>query len=100
MRSYGVYRYTEHTIVDESDLQKEFEKIRKQGHASDAEENTVGGRCFGVPLLAESETVFAALSLSMPTNRHQSESEQQDIISALKASATKIVRTFGLTPAR
>ena len=100
VRSYGVYRYTEHTIVDEGDLQKEFEKVRKEGYANDAEENTQGGRCFGVPLLADFETVFAALSLSMPTNRHQSESEQQGIISALRASATKIVRTFGLTPSR
>ena len=52
------------TIVDESDLQQEFEEIRRRGHAADAEENTPGGRCHGVPLLDGSGTAFAALSVS------------------------------------
>ncbi len=100
VRSYGVYRYTEYTIVDEGELQKEFEKIRAQGYATDAEENTSGGRCFGVPLLTGSEAVFAALSISMPTNRHKLESEQKEIVKALKAAAARIVKAFGLTAAK
>ncbi len=100
VRSYGVYRYTDHTIVDEGELQPEFEKIRRLGYATDAEENTAGGRCFGVPLLDDSGAVYAALSLSMPTNRHKLEGEQKEIVKALKAGAAKIVRVFGLTPAK
>ena len=97
VRSYGIYRYTEKTIVDESDLQQEFEEIRRRGHAVDAEENTSGGRCHGVPLLDGSGTAFAALSVSMPTSRHKTESAQQRIVEALKESAENIVREFGST---
>ncbi len=97
VRSYGIYRYTEHTVIDESDLQQEFEEIRHRGHATDAEENTKGGRCYGVPLLDRSGTAFAALSVSMPTSRHKTESVQQRIVEALKESAENVVREFDLT---
>lgn len=96
VRSYGIYQYTEKTIVDESELQQEFEEIRRLGHAADAEENTKGGRCHGAPLLDSSGTAFAALSVSMPTNRHKAANAQQRIVEALKQSAENIVREFSL----
>lgn len=94
VRSYGIYGYTEHTIVDESRLQQEFEEIRRQGHAVDAEENTLGGRCLGAPLLDKSGTAFAALSVSMPTGRHKTEGMQRRIVEALRESVENIVREF------
>lgn len=94
VRSYGIYRYTANTIVDESRLQQEFEDIRCRGHAVDAEENTLGGRCLGAPLLDGSGTAFAALSVSMPTSRHKTESMQRRIVEALRESVEVVVREF------
>ena len=50
-----------------------------------------------MPLLDGSGTAFAALSVSMPTSRHKTESAQQRIVEALKESAENIVREFGST---
>ncbi len=71
--SYGLQRYTDYTITDESALREEFEKIRKQGYAFEREESTWDGCCYGTPVFVDGGKrqgpVVAAISLSMPKSR-------------------------------
>ena len=50
LRSYGVYRFTEHTITDRTDLDREYARVREQKFATDLEESVSDGHCFGVPI--------------------------------------------------
>ncbi len=68
LRSYGLQRFTRHTIVDEEDLGRELDRIRKRGWSEDAEESTDEGCCFGAPIFVGDE-VRAALSVSIPKSR-------------------------------
>jgi len=43
---------------------KELERIRDQGYALDNEENSLGARCFGVPIFNQSDEVEASLGVS------------------------------------
>ncbi|MGB6197992.1 MAG: IclR family transcriptional regulator [Candidatus Acidiferrales bacterium] len=69
LHSYGFLRFTSNTITDELALRENFELIRRQGHAFDAEESTPDGCCFAVPLVIAPYGAIAALSLSMPKSR-------------------------------
>ncbi len=68
LRSYGLHRFTKHTITDENELVREFEQIRAKGWSTDKEESTDEGCCFGAPVFVQGE-VRAALSVSIPQPR-------------------------------
>ena len=48
VRSYGIHRFTEHTVTDEVELKLEFERVRSRGYSTDEEESVLEGCCFGV----------------------------------------------------
>jgi len=90
IRSYGLYRFTEHTITDRNQLQREFDKARELGFAADREESVADGYCFAVPIMAPNGEVPAGISVSLPKLRIRN-SEQEDMFAkALKATAAKI----------
>ncbi len=62
-------RFTDHTIVNRSDLDQELERIRASGYAVDNEEHEIGVRCVAAPVCDNSGEVVAALSISMPSVR-------------------------------
>src|SRR5579875_2050717 len=76
LRSMGVYRFTNHTITDPTELAHEFERIRMQKFAVDREESVKDGCCFGVPIIGESEEVLAAISVSIPKVRLRDEKQE------------------------
>lgn len=94
LRSYGLTRYTENTFVDEQTIEDEYEKIRARGYAFDAEETTLGGFCFGAPILFAPGKVGAAISLSMPKSRLRDDEGRQRIIRALTRAAEEISQTL------
>jgi len=90
IRSYGLYRFTPQSIIDEGDLAREYEAIRNQGFALDREESVSDGCCFAVPILGQSGDVAAAISASIPKVRIRSEAHEQAIVDALRATAANI----------
>lgn len=89
--SYGTTIFTPHTISDRRQLEEYFETIRATGISCDDEENTLGGFCYGVPIMLPGRPVYAAISLSMPKPRlPQEEAGRQKIIDALHCAATEI----------
>jgi IclR family acetate operon transcriptional repressor len=92
LRSFKIYRFTDHTITDLRELTSEFEVIRKQRFAVDREECAYDGICFSVPVFGPTEEVSAAISLSMPKFRLRGKEHEESIIAALRATAAKLSR--------
>jgi IclR family acetate operon transcriptional repressor len=90
LRSYGLHRFTASTITDESELKSEFERIRERGYATEKEESTPDGFCFGAPVWHE-ERVIASISLAFPKMRLPARKDQDALIQSL----TALTRTTG-----
>jgi len=65
----GLHRFTDNTITDRAQLQKELEGVRQNGFAIDNEEHEVGVKCVAAPVRNNGGQVFAALSISIPSVR-------------------------------
>jgi DNA-binding IclR family transcriptional regulator len=95
LQSYGFLRFTPNTITDELALRENFELIRKQGHAFDAEESTPDGCCYAVPVVIEPYGAIAALSLSMPKSRLPQGARAEKMVDTLIEAAHQIARDLG-----
>lgn len=69
IRSKGMPRFTNSTIVAEEPLLVHLERVRQQGFALDNRENELHGRCIAAPILSGDRQVMAALSISGPLPR-------------------------------
>lgn len=65
----GLQAYTVNTITGLSALEREYARIRKRGFAFDNEELQLWIRCVAAPIRNASGRVFAAISVSGPTQR-------------------------------
>jgi len=92
IRSYGIHRFTEHTITDEVELKQEFERIRALGFSTDPEESVLEGCCFGVPILDGDGLSIAAISVSAPKMRMRDEQLQKRIVATLRRAADGVSR--------
>jgi IclR family acetate operon transcriptional repressor len=90
LRSYGLWRFTEHTVVDRNELDREYSRVCGQGFAVDREETVSGGNCFGVPIRGASNEVAAALSVSVPKGRVLDAKHEKAIVAAVKGTADRI----------
>ena len=90
LRSYGMYRFTEHTITDRTELDREFARVREQSFAVDLEESVYDGHCFAVPIFGSEGDVGAAVSLSLPKSRERDAEHRKAILAALRATADQI----------
>jgi DNA-binding IclR family transcriptional regulator len=61
--------FTRNTLHSLSALEKELEKVRKQGYATDNEEAEVGVRCVAAGIRDDAGALVAGLSLSAPAER-------------------------------
>ncbi len=82
--TYGIHAFTSQTIVDATELDEEFRRVRQQGFAVDREESAPDGCCFGAPIWTSRDHADAALSLSLPKVRLSDESK---IIESLRRTA-------------
>ena len=87
---------TAHTIVDRDALLADLAGVRRRGYAIDDEENSIGLRCFGLPL-RYSSPVTDALSCSVPLARLTAKREQE-IVMALSAARQQIEAAAPLQP--
>jgi DNA-binding IclR family transcriptional regulator len=93
--SYGSTVFTPNTITDRLELEKNFEQIRSTGVSCDDEENTLGGFCYGIPIVQSGNKVEAAISLSMPKPRLPREQvERQEMLDALHQAAEEIANAL------
>ena len=69
IKEMGLIRYTENTITNKEELEKELEKIREQGYAVDNMEHEEGVRCVAGPIRDYTGKVSASLSVSGPAFR-------------------------------
>lgn len=69
LRDIKLYKHTENTITDLSQLKKELEKIRQQSYAVDLGELEEGVQCVAAPIRNHESKCIAALSISGPTSR-------------------------------
>lgn len=88
LRSYGIVRITQNTIVDEVELKQEFERIVSLGYSTDDEESTLHGVCFGAPITAPDGEVVAAISVSSPLSRLPQHGRENLIAALMRAART------------
>lgn len=62
-------QFTQHTLIQEDELQQEFKRIRSVGYAFDREERFIGMRCIGAPVFNSNNQVVAGISISGPVAR-------------------------------
>ena len=65
-------QYTRNTLTTVGALEKELERIRRNGYAVDNEEAELGVRCIGAGVRDDSGAVVAGLSVSAPADRMKS----------------------------
>jgi DNA-binding IclR family transcriptional regulator len=61
--------YTKNTLTSVAALEKELDRVRKQGYALDNEEAEIGVRCIGAAVRDDTGTLVAGLSVSAPAER-------------------------------
>jgi IclR family acetate operon transcriptional repressor len=94
LRSYGMWRFTENTVTNRDELDREFARIRSQKFALDREETVLQGVCFGVPISGENGEVVAAISVSIPKTRVRDARQEKAIITSVTAVADQISADF------
>ncbi|MEK6629941.1 MAG: IclR family transcriptional regulator, partial [Acidobacteriota bacterium] len=100
IRSYGIHRFTEHTITDEVELKREFERVHARGYSTDLEESVLKGYCFGAPILDVDGHAVAAISVSSPKMRMRDEQLQKRLIAALRLAAQGVSEKLAPAAAR
>lgn len=90
VRSYGIHRFTEHTVTDEVELKLEFERVRSRGYSTDEEESVLEGRCFGAPVLDVHGEAIAAISVSAPKTRISDEQLRKRLLAALRRVTDRV----------
>jgi len=87
-------RFTENTITDKRELEKELSKVREQGFALDREENEKDVRCVAAPIRNYQGEVIAAISISSPIFRLD-KNVQNSLKEALIETSEKISKRLG-----
>lgn len=70
---YSLPRLTENTIVTRDSLYDELETIRERGYSLNLEEEMIGVRAIGSPIIGADNQVVGALSISGPKSRMSKE---------------------------
>jgi DNA-binding IclR family transcriptional regulator len=65
----GLAAHTKNTITNAAQLERELERIQRQGWATDNEEVEIGVRCVAAGVRDDAGQLIAALSLSTPADR-------------------------------
>lgn len=90
-------RFTGRTLTQKEDLLAEIEKIRDNGYAVDRGERDEGVYCVAAPIRNHEGRVVAAISVSAPTIRLETDNSLDGIIPAVVATAGAISSRLGFT---
>ncbi len=86
--------WTRHTITDKEQFKAHLREVRSRGYALDNEEIIEGLRCVAAPIRDYSKQVIAALSVSGPSVRMDSD-KINEIIPAVVEATAEISRQLG-----
>ena len=86
----GLAAHTRNTLSTLPQLERELERIQRQGWATDAEEAEIGVRCVAAAVRNDAGNLVAALSISSPADRMK-----QNWGPLVKESADRISRAIG-----
>jgi DNA-binding IclR family transcriptional regulator len=89
----GLSAHTKNTLDNVTVLERELERIQRQGWATDNEEAELGVRCVAAGVRDDSGNLVAALSLSTPADRMKVQWGP-----LVKETAERISRTVGHRP--
>lgn len=89
----GLPRYTDKTLTDLAQLNRELEDIRTRRYAYDNEEAERGVCCVGAGILNDEGQLVAGLSVSAPTERFR-----KNWAEAVRQAAERISRAIGYQP--
>jgi len=90
--------FTNKTITNFEDLERELENIRKLGYALDRGEHEAEVRCIAAPIFDMHGKVIAALSISGPAGRMDPLETKQDLIDRACETARAISEKLGYHP--
>ena len=85
----GLLPLTEHTITSTSKLEEQLALIRRDGYATEHQENELGAACVAVPILGPFGEVVAAISVTGVVHR-MTDKRIADILGKLKPHAAEI----------
>jgi DNA-binding IclR family transcriptional regulator len=71
IRTKGLKRFTKNTLTDEMRLMKDLNTVVARGYSVDNVEHEQGVRCIGAPIRNHEGQVFAAVSVTWPSQRLQ-----------------------------
>jgi len=94
LASLNFQAMTPYTLTNLMQLKSELENVRRQGYSLDSEENVMGARCVGAPILNAHGEAVAAISLSAPITRISTEKIGM-FAAAVKNAATEIAARLG-----
>jgi DNA-binding IclR family transcriptional regulator len=86
-------RHNDNTIVSPKRLRLELETVRKNGYSIDDEEDELGMRCLGAPILAEDGQLLAAVSIA-GTVAQVNDENRRDLTAKLLRTATVIAKSI------
>lgn len=84
---HGMLRHNENTIVSVVRLKQELAKVRQQGWAIDDEEEEIGFRCIGAPVLNAAGDAIAAISISGTVEQIRNENSASLVQQVTRAAA-------------
>jgi len=94
VENYNLYSVTPYTITDLEGFTQELGTIHQRGFALDEQENELGGRCVGAPILDRFGYPIAAISISVPIQRFPQEDVEKYGIKLIETSES-ISRKMG-----
>jgi len=92
--SQPMERFTQHTITDVDELNKEVDHVVRDDIAYDNEECEIGARCIAAPIRDYTGEVVAAISISGPTPR-MNEKIMGNLLSLIKDCSDEISKELG-----
>ena len=97
VRTRGMTRHNENTILCERRLREELRDVRRLGYAVDDEEEEIGLRCIGVPVFDQEGNVVAAISIAGPTSQIHADN-RATYVRKVRNTASRISAMLGFKP--
>ncbi len=87
---HGLPERTRHTITDREEFEAELERVRERGYAVNDEEDLLGIRAVGSPIVGPDGGVLGGLSISAPASRMEGERFTEELPRMVKEYANII----------
>jgi DNA-binding IclR family transcriptional regulator len=86
----GMPEHTQNTTTDVDEFLEELSTVRERGYALDDEERLTGLQCVAAPVTDDENRSIAAVSVSYPVHRTDSDSYQKEVVKAVLGVANVV----------